>query len=124
MSAPEELQYTRNHEWVSRDGELATVGITSHAQDELGDVVFLELPSEGDTFSAGDTLATIESVKAVSDVYAPMGGEVAEVNGSLQDNPEKVNEDPYGEGWLVRLRVSEEGDLLSAADYEQVLQEE
>ena len=124
MSVPGDLQYTRTHEWVRREGDTATVGITDHAQDELGDVVFVELPEEGATFGAGDAFGTIESVKAVSDLYAPVGGEVVEVNSALDDVPEKVNEDPYGDGWIVRLRVSGEGDLLSAAEYERVLEEE
>lgn len=124
MSVPGDLQYTRTHEWVRREGDTATVGITDHAQDELGDVVFVELPEEGATFGAGDAFGTIESVKAVSDLYAPVGGEVVEVNSALDDVPEKVNEDPYGDGWIVRLRVSGEGDLLSAAEYKKVLEEE
>jgi glycine cleavage system H protein len=124
LSVPGDLQYTRTHEWVRREGDTATVGITDHAQDELGDVVFVELPEEGATFGAGDAFGTIESVKAVSDLYAPVGGEVVEVNSALDDLPEKVNEDPYGDGWIVRLRVSGEGDLLSAAEYEKVLEEE
>ena len=124
MSVPGDLQYTRTHEWVRREGDTATVGITDHAQDELGDVVFVELPEEGATFGAGDAFGTIESVKAVSDLYAPVGGEIVEVNSALDDIPEKVNEDPYGDGWIVRLRVSGEGDLLSAAEYEKVLEEE
>ena len=124
MSVPGDLQYTRTHEWVRREGDTATVGITDHAQDELGDVVFVELPEEGATFGAGDAFGTIESVKAVSDLYAPVGGEVVEVNSALDDVPEKVNEDPYGDGWILKLRVSGEGDLLSAAEYEKVLEEE
>ncbi len=124
MSVPGDLQYTRTHEWVRREGDSATVGITDHAQDELGDVVFVELPEEGATFGAGDAFGTIESVKAVSDLYAPISGEVVEVNSALDDAPEKVNEDPYGDGWMIRLRVSGEGDLLSAEEYEKVLEEE
>lgn len=124
MDLPKELQYTKSHEWVRREDDVATVGITEHAQDELGDVVFVDLPEEGATFSAGNSFGSVESVKAVSDLYTPVGGEVVEINTSLEDGPEKVNEDPYGEGWLVRLRVSEEGELLSAADYQKVLEEE
>ena len=124
MNIPEELSYTRTHEWVRREGDIATVGITDHAQDELGDVVFIELPEEGTTFSAGDPFGTIESVKAVSDLYAPVGGEVVEVNETLNDSPERVNEDPYGGGWMIRLRISEEGDLLSAGEYERIVEEE
>jgi glycine cleavage system H protein len=124
VSVPEELQYTRSHEWVRTEGDTATVGITDYAQDELGDIVFVELPEKGATFDAGDSFGAVESVKAVSDIYAPVGGEVVEVNEALNDSPEKINEDPYGEGWIIKLRVSDEGDLLSASDYEQFLEEE
>ncbi len=124
MSVPEELEYTRSHEWVRTEDDTATIGITDYAQEELGDIVYVELPEQGDSFDAGDSFGSIESVKAVSDVYTPVGGEVVEVNEALNDSPEKINEDPYGEGWIVKLRVSEEGDLLSASDYEQLLEEE
>jgi glycine cleavage system H protein len=124
LAVPEELQYTKTHEWVRREEDVATVGITEHAQDELGDVVFIELPEKGASFGAGDAFGTVESVKAVSDLYAPVGGEVVEVNEALNDAPEKINEEPYGDGWIIRLRVSEEADLLSAGDYEKVLEEE
>jgi glycine cleavage system H protein len=123
LSVPQDLQYTRSHEWVRTEGDTATVGITDHAQDELGDVVFVELPDEGATFDAGESFGTVESVKAVSDVYAPVGGEVVEVNSSLEDAPEKINDDPYGEGWLVKLRTSGEADLLSPEEYEKVVEE-
>ena len=124
MSVPGDLQYTKSHEWVRTEGDTATIGITDHAQDELGDVVFVELPAQGDTFDAGDTFGTVESVKAVSDLYAPVGGEVLEVNSALDDAPEKINEDPYGEGWIIKLRISGDADLLSAEDYEKLLEEE
>lgn len=124
MNVPEDLQYTRTHEWVRIEDEVATIGITDHAQEELGDVVFVELPESGATFDAGDSFGAVESVKAVSDLYAPVGGEVVEVNSALEDAPEKINEDPYGEGWILKLRVSDAGDLLSAADYERVVEEE
>jgi glycine cleavage system H protein len=124
LSVPEELQYTRSHEWVRTEDDTATIGITDYAQEELGDIVYVELPEEGATFDAGDSFGTVESVKAVSDLYTPVGGEVVEVNGALNDSPEKINEDPYGDGWIVKLRVSDEGDLLSASDYEQLLEEE
>lgn len=124
MSVPQDLQYTKSHEWVRVEDDVATIGITDHAQEELGDVVFVELPEEGASLDAGDAFGTIESVKAVSDLYAPVGGEVVAVNGALDDTPEKVNEDPYGEGWIVRIRFSEEGDLLSAGEYEKFLEEE
>ncbi len=124
MAIPEELQYTKTHEWVRREDDVATVGITEHAQDELGDVVFIELPEKGVSFGAGDAFGTVESVKAVSGLYAPVGGEVVEVNEALNDAPEKINEEPYGDGWIIRLRVSEEADLLSAEEYEKVLEED
>ena len=124
MSVPGDLQYTRSHEWVRVEDGVATVGITDHAQDELGDVVFVELPEMGATLAAGDSFGAVESVKAVSDLYAPVGGEVVEVNGALEDSPEKINEDPYGEGWILKLQISDEGNLLSAADYEKLLEEE
>ena len=124
MSVPEDLQYTRTHEWVRIEDDVATIGITDHAQEELGDVVFVELPESGATFEAGDSFGVVESVKAVSDLYTPVGGEVVEINSTLEDAPEKVNEDPYGEGWIIKLRISGEGDLLSATDYEKVLEEE
>jgi glycine cleavage system H protein len=124
MNIPGELEYTRTHEWVKREGDIATVGITDHAQDELGDVVFIELPEEGASFGAGDSFGTIESVKAVSDLYTPVSGEVVGVNETLNDSPERVNEDPYGGGWMIRLRVLSEGELLSADEYEKLLEEE
>ena len=124
MSVPGDLQYTKSHEWVRVEDGVATIGITDHAQDELGDVVFVELPEQGATLAPGDSFGAVESVKAVSDLYAPVGGEVVEVNGALEDSPEKINEDPYGEGWILKLQVSDEGDLLSAPDYEKLLEEE
>ena len=124
MSIPDDLQYTRSHEWVRMEDGTATIGITEHAQDELGDIVFVELPDEGATLDAGDSFGTVESVKAVSDLYTPVGGEVVEVNSALEDAPEKINDDPYGEGWIVKLRTSEEADLLSPEEYEKVVEEE
>jgi glycine cleavage system H protein len=124
LNIPEDIQYTRSHEWVRIEGDTATIGITDHAQDELGDVVFVELPDEGATFDAGDSFGTVESVKAVSDLYTPVGGEVVEVNSALEDAPENINEDPYGEGWIVKLRTSDRADLLSPEEYEKVVEEE
>jgi glycine cleavage system H protein len=124
LSIPDDLQYTKSHEWVRMEEDTATIGITDHAQDELGDVVFVELPEVGATIEAGDSFGTVESVKAVSDLYTPVGGEVVEVNSSLEDAPEKINDDPYGEGWIVKLRTSEEADLLSPEEYEKVVEEE
>jgi glycine cleavage system H protein len=124
LNIPEDLQYTKSHEWVRTEDDTATIGITDHAQDELGDVVFVELPGEGDTFDAGESFGTVESVKAVSDLYTPVGGEVVEVNSSLEDAPEKINEDPYGEGWIIKLRTSDTAELLSSEEYEEVVAEE
>ena len=124
MSVPGDLQYTKSHEWVRTEGDTATIGITDHAQEELGDVVFVELPEQGAAIEAGDSFGSVESVKAVSDLYTPVGGEVVEVNSSLEDAPEKINDDPYGEGWIVKLRTSEEADLLSPEEYEKVVEEE
>jgi glycine cleavage system H protein len=124
LNIPEDLQYTKSHEWVRIEGDTATIGITDHAQDELGDVVFVELPDEGATFDAGESFGTVESVKAVSDLYTPVGGEVVEVNSTLEDAPENINEDPYGEGWIVKLRTTDEPDLLSPEEYEKVVEEE
>jgi glycine cleavage system H protein len=124
LSVPGELQYTKSHEWIRLEDDIATVGITDHAQEELGDVVFVELPERGASFGAGDSFGIVESVKAVSDLYAPVGGEVVEVNEALNDAPEKINEDPYGDGWMIRLRFSDEADLLSAEEYEKLLEEE
>jgi glycine cleavage system H protein len=124
LSVPGDLQYTKSHEWVRKENDTVTIGITDHAQEELGDVVFVELPDKGATIVAGDSFGTVESVKAVSDLYSPVGGEVVEVNSSLEDAPEKINDDPYGEGWIVKLRTSEEADLLSPEEYEKVVEEE
>jgi glycine cleavage system H protein len=124
LSIPDDLQYTKSHEWVRMEGDTATIGITDHAQEELGDVVFVELPEVGSTIEAGDSFGTVESVKAVSDLYTPVGGEVVDVNSSLEDAPEKINDDPYGEGWIVKLRTSEEADLLSPEEYEKIVEEE
>ncbi|QYJ16169.1 Glycine cleavage system H protein [Rubrobacter xylanophilus DSM 9941] len=121
---PQDLQYTRTHEWARVEDETATVGITDHAQEELGDVVFVELPEVGSSVESGEPFGTIESVKAVSDLYSPVSGEVTEVNTSLEESPEKVNEDPYGEGWLIRVRLSSEPELLSPAEYARRLEEE
>ena len=124
MSIPHDLQYTKSHEWVRTDDDTVTIGITDHAQEELGDVVFVELPEEGAAIEAGGSFGTVESVKAVSDLYSPVGGEVVEVNSSLEDAPEKINEDPYGDGWIVKLRTSEGADLLTPAEYEKLVEEE
>jgi glycine cleavage system H protein len=119
---PEDLLYTKEHEWIRIAGDTGTVGITDHAQDELGDVVFVELPKVGDKLAAGKALGTIESVKAVSEIFCPVSGEVTEVNTSLVDAPETINADPYGKGWLVRLRIEKPNEgLLSAKQYEEYI---
>jgi glycine cleavage system H protein len=120
-NVPEGLYYSKDHEWLRVEGETGTVGITDHAQNSLGDVVYVELPKTGETFAAHDTFGSVESVKAVSELFLPVAGEVTEVNESLTDEPEKVNTDPYGDGWMLRVRLSNRGEvdsLLSAAEYE------
>jgi len=125
MSIPEELKYDRSHEWVKTDGDAVVVGITHYAQDQLGEVVYVELPEVGNAFAVGDELGTLESVKAVSEFLAPVAGEVLEVNDRLEDEPNLVNDDPYGDGWLVRLSGSADGqDLLDAAGYQEFLIQE
>ena len=124
---PEGLYYSKDHEWLRVEGETGTVGITDHAQHSLGDVVYVELPKAGETFAAHDTFGSVESVKAVSELFLPVAGEVTEVNESLNDEPEKVNNDPYGEGWMLRVRLSNRGEvdsLLSAAEYEDYIKSE
>lgn len=120
MNFPENLKYTKDHEWVSIDGNVGTVGITDHAQGELGDVIFVELPSVGKAVKQHESFGTIEAVKAVSDLYAPVSGSVAEVNGDLTSTAELVNKDPYGKGWMVKIKLSkpeEVSGLLSASAY-------
>jgi glycine cleavage system H protein len=120
MEFPEDLKYTREHEWVSVEGKVATIGITDHAQHQLGDVVFVELPAVGDRLEKSDAFGVVESTKAVSDIYAPVSGEVVEVNDDLPDNPELINEDPYGDGWIVKVTLGDPtdlDDLLSADEY-------
>jgi len=123
---PDRYQYTAEHEWVSVDGDIGTIGITHHAQDELGDVVFVELPEVGASFEQNAPFGTIESVKAVSDLYAPVSGEVVEVNEELVDRPEVVNEDPHSGAWMVRMKFSDPGQvdaLMTASDYQALIQE-
>ena len=124
MSVPDSLRYTAAHEWVSLEGDTATIGITDHAQEELSDVVFVELPEIGKEVAAGDSVAVVESVKAASDIYAPLAGEVTEVNNEAEGEPGLINTDPYGKGWIYKLKVSDAGELaglLDAAAYKDLI---
>ena len=124
---PEEFRYTKEHEWVKVDGGIGVVGITDHAQKELGDIVYVDLPKVGTNLEQGKSLGSVESVKAVSDIYSPVSGEVIEINESLTSAPEKLNEDPHGAAWLVKLRMSapdEVKQLLSSSDYQTYIKAE
>lgn len=121
---PENLRYTEDHEWIQYDADsgVATIGITDYAQGELGDVVFLELPAAGSSYAKGETCGTIEAVKTVADIFSPVAGEVVEANAALDDAPERVNADPYGDGWMIKLRVTDAGELdglLDAGGYQE-----
>lgn len=126
MKFPEDLHYSKSHEWVRIDGEIATVGITEHAQKELGEIVYLELPEVGHMFDSGQEFGTVESVKAVSELFTPVAGEVTAVNKQAVEDPAAVNEDSYGDGWLVKLKLSTDdvSDLMDAAGYEKYVKEE
>jgi glycine cleavage system H protein len=120
MNYPDHFHYTKEHEWVSVEGDIGTIGITDHAQHELGDIVFVDLPNVGKNVMQGSTIGSVESVKAVSDIYSPVSGEVVEVNSLLADSPEKLNDDPHGAAWLVKIRLSAPDEikkLLSPDDY-------
>jgi len=122
MNIPGDLFYTEDHEWIRLEGDHAVVGITDYAQAELGDIVMVELPETGQTFQKGDTSCTLEAVKTVSDVFQPLSGEIVEVNTKLEAEPELINSDPYGEGWIMKIRLSnpeEKDQLLSAGAYEE-----
>lgn len=118
MNFPADLKYTKSHEWAKIDNGIATIGITDFAQDSLGDVVYFDMPEVGDSLSAGDTLGEVESVKAVSDVYTPLSGEIVEVNDDLNDTPELVNEDPYGKGWVIKIRLTDPAETADLLDME------
>ena len=127
MKFPKNLRYTREHEWVLIEGNQATVGITDYAQHELGEVVFVELPKVGDSVTKDEPFGVVESVKAASDVYAPLSGEVSETNDDLVSSPELINDDPYGDAWLIRVEMSDPSEveqLMSAADYKDYIEEE
>ena len=122
-----DFKFTKEHEWVKVEDDVAAMGITDYAQHELGDVVYVELPTVGDSFAKGDAIGNIESVKAVSDVYAPLSGEIVEINENLEDKPESINQDPYGEGWIVKIKLddaAELDELMSDEDYQKMLDAE
>jgi glycine cleavage system H protein len=126
-NVPSDLKFLSSHEWVLIEDDLATVGVSDHAQELLGDLVFVELPEVGSAIAAGDSVAVIESVKAASDTYAPVSGEIVEVNSELEDSPERINDDPYGDGWMYRVRMEdpdEIGELLDAEAYTDVIADE
>lgn len=125
MNVPENLKYTEEHEWIKVDGNIATIGITDHAQGELGDVVFIEMPTAGESFKKGDVVASIEAVKTVADVFLPVSGTITELNESLNDAPETVNQDAFGNGWMFKVEMSDESeldDLLSAERYKNLIE--
>ncbi len=124
MNIPENLKYTKDHEWVLVDGDVVTIGITDFAQSELGDIVFIEIETEGETLDKEEVFGTIEAVKTVSDLYMPVSGEIIAVNPDLEDNPELVNQDPYEGGWMVKIKLSDTSEvdsLLSAEDYKTLI---
>ena len=127
MDFPKELRYSKEHEWAKIEGSIVTVGITDYAQDSLGDVVYVELPSEGTTVTKEETFGVVESVKAVSDLYSPVSGKVIEVNDALVDSPEVINDDPYGDAWMIKVEIispAEIEELLAADEYKQFVEEE
>ncbi|HSJ11076.1 MAG TPA: glycine cleavage system protein GcvH [Gillisia sp.] len=124
MNVPQELKYTKDHEWVRIEGDVATVGVTDFAQGELGDIVYVEVETVGETLEKEEVFGTVEAVKTVSDLFSPLSGEIIEFNESLEDTPEKVNSDPYGDGWMVKIRISDQdqvSDLLSASEYKEII---
>lgn len=124
MEIPEGLKYSKEHEWVATEDSVATIGITDYAQDQLGEVVYIELPAVGDKVSKDDPFGVVESVKAVSDIYAPVSGTVTEINQELVESPEMVNEDPYGDGWLIKIRIAdlvELDDLMDGEEYQELV---
>ena len=126
MNIPQNLKYTREHEWIRIEGDVAYVGITDYAQEQLGDIVFVDIPTVGETLAAGDTFGTIEVVKTISDLFLPVAGEVLEQNEALEENPELVNNDPYGEGWIIKIKPANAADaegLLDAEAYGKLINE-
>ncbi len=126
MNIPQELKYTKDHEWIRVEGGVATIGVTDFAQSELGDIVYVEIESEGDDLERGDVFGTVEAVKTVSDLFMPVSGKVIEVNSDLEATPETVNDDPYGNGWMIKVEISDAGEIdsaLSADDYKSLISE-
>lgn len=124
MNIPQELKYTKDHEWVKIDGNVATIGVTDFAQGELGDIVYVEVETVGETMEREEVFGTVEAVKTVSDLFLPLAGKIVEFNESLEDTPEKVNTDPYGDGWMVKLQMSNEAeieDLMSPEEYKELI---
>lgn len=124
MNFPENFKYTKDHEWISVEGDVATVGITDFAQSELGDIVFVDISTQGETLNQNDVFGTVEAVKTVSDLYMPVSGQILEVNPGLEDAPESVNSDAYGSGWMVKVKLSDASqidELMSAADYKAMI---
>ncbi|OUW72698.1 MAG: glycine cleavage system protein H [Flavobacteriaceae bacterium TMED204] len=125
MNIPSDLLYSKDHEWVKVEGEMATIGITDFAQQELGDIVYVEIETEGDSLAAEAVFGTVEAVKTVSDLFMPIGGDITEFNDALEDTPEAVNEDPYNTGWMIKLKMEDPGqlnDLLSPDQYKELIQ--
>ncbi len=124
MNFPDDIRYTKDHEWIKTDGSIATIGITDFAQGELGDIVYVDITSEGQSLNSGDVFGTVEAVKTVSDLFMPLSGKVLEFNKNLETNPESVNKDPYGSGWMVKVEMSniaEKDGLMNAADYRKLI---
>lgn len=124
MNIPENLKYTKDHEWVNIEGDVATIGITDFAQSELGDIVYVEVETEGEELTKEEVFGTVEAVKTVSDLFMPLSGEVLEFNSELESNPEAVNSDPYGDGWMIKIRITDSSEvdaLLSSADYKDLV---
>lgn len=124
MNLPENLKYTKEHEWIRVEGDVAVVGITDFAQGELGDIVFVEIETVGETLAMGETFGTVEAVKTVSDLFMPVGGEVVEFNSALEDSPELINKDAYGEGWMIKIKMEDQSqldELMDAAAYQAML---
>lgn len=125
MNIPSDLLYSKDHEWVKVEGEIATIGITDFAQQELGDIVYVEIETEGDSLAAESVFGTVEAVKTVSDLFMPIGGDITEFNAALEDTPEAVNEDPYNTGWMIKLKMEDPGqlnNLLSPDQYKELIQ--